>query len=1092
MPVTFHQDKHIHLHVHSRFSSLDGLCKLEDIAQWAADNDASAIAVTDHGNMVAAVKHYKECKERGIKPIIGQEFYISNPDDSAVENKSKTGNVTNHHLVLLAYTQEGYFNLCRLSSYGWQQGHYYKPRIDFPALVKYNEGLLCLTACIASAVGESLCPRKGTNLELSQPEREKLARSYLDKYHKLFGDRLYLEIMNHELPEEQIINPFLINYSIETGVKIVTTNDVHYVNQDQAVSQNYLMKVSMSAKNSKKTDDDKSSATINAEDDVAMGGSYYYLKTKDEMAAMFVNYPDFVDWSAEVANRVQEISPILPQKMYPAYISDNPKPVFDQLSEITHQKLIDRGLDNEEYRARLEYELDVIKQKSFADVFMLIYDVCQYADQQNIMRACRGSAASSLVLYLLDVTFLDPIKEHLIFERFIDVDRDEIPDIDTDWEPNRRQEIIDYIRTKYGGSSRVVQIQTFGTLGPRQVLNDLAKITERQYGPTDYRVSLVREMASRVTTEAYGHDEEGVVTDITLEHCLRTDHGDPEKGKRSLFELIESDNYAKLMWKCALDMEGAPRQGSTHAGGVVITADDAFNVMPLQMATGMQMVVTQFDMNDLETIGVGKVDILGLNNLGVIANACKYIQNKPGFEAFSIRDIPTDDDDLYDFVSVGNTRGVFQVERDSFTRCVMQVKPRNFQELADLIALFRPGPLGDFDSDEISLKDEYCLRKHGQVAVIPGQGQDNKFMRYIDPTLFKALNDTYGTILYQEQVMRIANELAGMGRTEGYKIVKAISKKKRDQLNKWRDDFVSGAVNNGYNQQWVENLWSSIERFAGYSFNMAHAKSYALITYWTMYLSRYHPVEFFCAYLNSNEASKVTESGHKRDLYIAECYRRGIPVLVPDINESGYEYTITPHGIRYGIQAIKGISKSAEHIINERNINGPFTSYQDFCNRVPPGKVNSRMRDVLVRVGAFDVIEPSLRINTSVGDRINDEMEFLGTIFDLSIIDNMKRQYKAGITTPISNLEDGGTYTIMGLVLSVGTRTAHKSGKKFGVGVIRDEYGLIDVVCFSPLWESISQDFQKGAVFALQGTIDTYQDIKKQMKVINAIKVCDL
>jgi DNA polymerase-3 subunit alpha len=539
------------------------------------------------------------------------------------------------------------------------------------------------------------------------------------------------------------------------------------------------------------------------------------------------------------------------------------------------------------------------------------------------------------------------------------------------------------------------------------------------------------------------------------------------------------------MWQCALDMEGNPRQASTHAGGVVITYDEAFNIMPLQMATGMKQVITQFDMVDLEIIGIGKLDILGLNTLEIIKRATDMIRSRQGMESFDIKKISLDDPDVYQFISDGHTKGIFQMEAPAFTKCVIEIAPKSFQEVADALALFRPGPLGDPSSGEISLKDEYVKRKHGRVTINIGEGEDNPYIRYIHPTMWNILKDTQGIIIYQEQVMRIASELAGLSRTDGYKIIKAISKKKKDQLIPWRQKFVDGAVANGFNREWTEKLWSAIEKFAGYSFNMAHAKSYAVLTYWTAYLSYYYPVEFFCAYLNSTVVSKDAK---RKDTYLAECYKRGIPILGPDINESGFDYTPTSSGVRYGLKSIRGIASSATYIVTNRDEFGPYTSYQDFTNRIPAKQINSSMRTTLTKVGAFDSVDPNIRGDMSYSERVDAEMTCLGTTFDLSILPQAR--FNTGTVTMFIEdaIETGGMVSVVGMITNIMEKKAHNSGNVFVTATIRDETGSVDVVIYSSLYTLIRNQFIKGSIWHLVGEMGQYGTIN-QVRISRASRL---
>ena len=1112
MSLSFYNNRYVPLHNHSSFSLLDGLCRHDQIIKVVTEYGSGAVAVTDHGNMSGAYKFWKACQGTDIKPIIGQEFYIVNPDialdgswvDASV-SKEKTGNVTNHHLVLLAYNQQGYQNLCRLSSWGYIYGHYYKPRIDLIRLKQYNEGIICTTACIAGKIGESIAPRKGDlhTMKLINKDRfwiyaTKKADLAISTYLDIFGDRLYLEMMDHNLTEEWETNQYIADAAKRFGIKTVVTNDAHYVYKHQAPSQDYLLRIHTGGKMTMATvaDDNAPSAMLGTAG-MEEYGHDYYLKSKEELAEQFTKYdayiPEIIDYSSEIADRCEEVSPVLKKKMYPVF--QHEASVYgssqEQLVDLCNRGLRDRGLDvNQEYIDRLKYELDIIEIQGFADVFLLVWDACLFALKNDIMWGSgRGSGASSLVLWLLGVTFLDPIKEKLIFERFIDVERAEIPDIDTDWEPDRRAEVIEYLRNKYGGLKRVIQIQAFGTLGPRQVLVDLSKVASNDENSDETDVQIIREMSRRITTEPYVREDDGVVVPVTLDWCYRHDKGDPKNDKPSLADLVATNKYTEHIWKCACDMERVPRHASKHAGGVIIMDDDAWNHIPLQKETGADGgIITQFDMNDLEAVGIGKLDILGLTNIGVIAEATRSIRKRPGWENFDIRCLTLDDPHVFQLMSSGNTKGVFQMEKGSFTKCVMEVQPRNFQEVSDVIALFRPGPLGDPNSDEISMKDDYCLRKHGKVGMVWGIGTDTEHMRYIHPNMREILKDTYGMIIYQEQVMKITNVIAGMTRTDGYKVIKAVSKKKRAVLAQYRDRFIDGAIANGYDREWTEKLWTAIEQFAGYSFNMAHSKSYAVLTYWTAYLSLYFTKEFFCAYLNAaNKITKKAGEEDKKDVYIGECLKRGIQILPPDINESKFDFTVVESGIRYGLKSIKGIATSAEHIIEERTKNGEFINLEQFIERIPKRKVNSLMVTKLCNAGAFDKTD-SYRDSFSPSTKIKLEMELLGGAFDMTSVLNARRSYPGVMSTIRSASEDnqGHSATVACMVSSVAERRAHTGTmKSFGVGTVRDDTGTMQYVCFQPIWDQIRPIFKKGAVFVLEGQIGAY-GADPQIKIFKA------
>ena len=878
----------VHLHVHTEFSLLDGACRIPLLVKRVKELGQPAVAITDHGVMYGVVDFYKACKAEGIKPIIGCEVYVA---PRTRFDRVHELDAAMNHLILLCRDEEGYRNLCALDSAAFLEGFYIKPRIDKDLLRKHARGLIALSACQSGEV-----PRK---LLAGDYEGAKAAALEM---RELFGpDGYYLELQDHRLPEDPAINQGLLRIHDETGIPLVVTNDAHYLRREDAQMQDTLMCIQMG-----KTVDDPNR--------LKMETSELYLKSSEEMEALFPDHPEAAANTAKIAELCnmdfQFGTYHLPEFHLPEGYTDG---------DAYFQKLCEEGFARrypdapEGYRERLDYEMGVIRQMGFVDYFLIVSDFIGYAKGQGIpVGPGRGSAAGSMVAYCMSITDVDPMKYSLFFERFLNPERVTMPDIDIDFCIRRRQEVIDYVQRKYG-ADHVAQIVTFGTMAARGAIRDVGRALSIPYAEVDTVAKQVPSGPSALH--------------ITLDEALKL--------SKPLRDAYEGDERIKTLIDTAKAIEGMPRHASTHAAGVVITRRPVVDYVPL--AKNDESVVTQYVMTTLEELGLLKMDFLGLRNLTILDDTVKLVQRtRPGF---TLADVPMDDPAVFKMLSDGRTSGVFQMESAGMTGVCVGLKPQNIEDITAIIALYRPGPM-----DSIP---RFIACKHNPEQV-----------KYKHPLLEPILSVTYGCIVYQEQVIEIFRRLAGYTMGQADMVRRAISKKKKAQIEKERHAFVhgdpergiAGCMANGIPQQTAEDIYDEIEAFAQYAFNKAHAVSYAIVAYHTAWFKYHYTREYMAALLTS-----VLDSSDKVAEYIAECRDCGIALLPPDINESEADFTVSGENLRFGLVAVKGVGRGfVSDVVAEREKEGPFTDFSDFCQRMFGADLNKRVLESLIRCGAFD------------------------------------------------------------------------------------------------------------------------------------------
>ncbi len=874
-----------HLHVHTEYSLLDGVCRIDKLAQRLHELGQSAIAITDHGNMYGVIDFYKACKKADIHPIIGCEVYVAPrtrfDKDHGLDQEAR-------HLVLLCENETGYQNLSYMVSMAYTEGFYIKPRVDMDLLRAHHEGLIALSACLAGEL-----PRR---LRAGDYEG---AKAHALEMAELFGpDRYYLELQDHGLPEQKQVAAGILRLHQETGLPLVVTNDAHYLSEADADTQDVLMCVQMG-----KTVDDPNRMKFETRE--------FYLKSEEQMAALFPDWPEAVSNTEKIADMCHLDFEFghhhLPSFHLPQGYTDS----WDYFRDLCHQGFAKRYPDApESYRERLEYEMGVIREMGFVDYFLIVSDFIGYAKREGIpVGPGRGSAAGSIVSYCLRITEVDPMKYDLVFERFLNPGRVTMPDIDTDFCIRRRQEVIDYVTRTYG-ADQVSQIVTFGTLKARAAIRDCGRALSFPYADVDV-----------IAKEVPGDPK------ITLENALKL--------SKPLREHCEGDERVKRLVDTAMAVEGMPRNTSTHAAGVVITAQPVYTYVPL--ATNDGVPVTQYTMTTIEELGLLKMDFLGLRNITILDDAVQMVRRED--PDFSLDRIDEDDKDVYDMLGQGKTSGVFQMESAGMTGVCVGLKPQNIEDITAIIALYRPGPM-DSIPRFIACK------------------QDRGLIRCKHPLLEPILSVTYGCIVYQEQVIEIFRKLGGYSTAQADMVRRAISKKKRAQIEAEREFFVNGdpernipgCVANGVSADIGKAIYDEIEDFAEYAFNKAHAVSYAIVAYQTAWFKYHYPRQYMAALLTS-----VLDSQTKVAEYIAECKDMGIALLPPDVNQSGAEFTVSGKDIRFGLAALKGVGRGfTEKVLAERERKGPFKSFTDFCARMYDFDLNKRVLESLIRSGAFD------------------------------------------------------------------------------------------------------------------------------------------
>ena len=874
-----------HLHTHTEYSMLDGISRIPNLVRQVRDLGMDSLAITDHGNLYGVVDFYSECKEVGIKPIIGCEVYVahnSRHDRSGAERSP-------YHLVLLARDNAGYRNLMRLVTRGNLEGFHYRPRIDNELLEQYSQGLVCLSGCASSEVSRLIA-------EGSMDD----ARRRIGWYREVFGENYFLELQRHEHVEQlPAINAGLTAFSKEMGIPLVVTNDAHYVHRHESPLQDLYICI-------------QTNTTVQDEKRLRMEDDSYYIKSPAEMTQLFADYPEALANTERIAAmcNVELGFGLTHLPKYPTPDNMDADAYLAQICQEGFRRRYPHPTPAAEQR--LQYELEVIRYTQFANYFLVVWDIMDFVRRRGIMSAVRGSAAASVALYCLGITDVDPLEYRLVFERFLNMERKEMPDIDMDFQDDRRDEVLHYVIERYG-SDRVAQIITFGTLGAKAALRDVGRSLGMSYGDVD-RIARMVPLKSR-----------------TLQDALRVN---PE-----LNATYQGDDAIHKLVDDAQGLEGIVHHVSTHAAGVLIADEPLTETVPLQRPSrgdeNSPVMMTQYSMDPVAKLGLLKMDFLGLTNLTILDRAVKLLDESRGIK-IDLSRLPLDDADTFALLSSGKTTDLFQLESAGMQRYIKELKPSSLNDIAAMIALYRPGPMEHIDT--------FIDAKHGRAPIV-----------YPHPSLKELLDETYGVIVYQDQVLLILQNFAGYTLGEADTVRKAMGKKIAALMAEERERFIAGALDKGFARPLAIQVFDLIEPFAGYAFNKAHSVSYALISYWTAYFKAHYPVEYMASVLNSrlDNPDRIVSS-------INECSKLQIPVLPPDVNRSGEFFTIDKEsgdrpGLRFGLAAIKTVSEGAiRPLVQERRENGPYATIEDFCRRADVGSLNRRTLENLVKAGAFD------------------------------------------------------------------------------------------------------------------------------------------
>ena len=929
-----------HLHVHTEYSLLDGSNKIKEYVARVKELGMNSAAITDHGVMFGCIDFYKAAKEAGIKPILGCEVYVA--PGSRFDRETVKGEERYYHLVLLAENDLGYSNLTKIVSKGYVDGFYYKPRVDMEILQQYHEGIIALSACLAGEVPRYL-------VRNFYEEGKKAAL----RYQEIFGKgNFFLELQDHGIPEQRLVNQQLMRMSQETGIELVATNDVHYTYESDADSHDILLCIQTGKK-------------VSDEDRMRYEGGQYYVKSEEEMRSLFPYALQALENTQKIADRC-EVNIEFGVTKLPRFDVPEGYTAWEYLNKLCREGL-ERLYDpvTEELKERLDYELNTIRTMGYVDYFLIVWDFIKFARDHEIMVGPgRGSAAGSLVSYTLGITQLDPMRYQLLFERFLNPERVTMPDIDVDFCFERRQEVIDYVTRKYG-KDRVVQIVTFGTLAARGVIRDVGRVLDMPYAQVD-------SIAKMIPTEL----------NITIDKALTMNH--------ELKELYESDDEVHYLIDMSRRLEGLPRHTSMHAAGVVISQKPVDEYVPLSRASDGTLV-TQFTMTTLEELGLLKMDFLGLRTLTVIQNAVHLAERSSG-QKIDISAIDYNDPKVLEMIGSGKTEGVFQLESGGMKNFMKELKPKSLEDIIAGISLYRPGPM-DFIPQYIKGKN------HPETVT------------YDTPLLKPILEQTYGCIVYQEQVMQIVQALAGYSLGRADLLRRAMSKKKAAVMEKERESFVygnpedgvPGCVNNGISEKIANKIYDEMIDFAKYAFNKSHAAAYAVVSYQTAWLKYYYPVEFMAALMTSciDNPGKVAE-------YILNSRQMGISILPPDVNQSEGIFTVEGKSIRYGMSAIKGIGKPVmEAVTREREENGPFVSLQDFAGRMTGKEINKKTVENFIKSGAFDSLgatrKQMMQIYISVLDAAAQERKNSLT-GQMSLFDFVDAETKHSYEIPLPNV----------------------------------------------------------------------------------------
>ncbi len=1077
----------VHLHVHTQFSILDGACNIPRLIEKAKDDGMQAVAITDHGNMFGAKVFYDEAKKNDIKPIIGFEAYVA-PESRQNKDKNLKDNRGGYHLVLLAKNKIGYHNLIKLVSHAWIDGYYYKPRIDRELLEKYHEGIIASSACIGGEIQTAI-------LE----ENMKKAEECLLYYKNLFGNDFYLELqrhktnneeLNHDVFERQkIVNEAFKALSIKHGIKLIATNDVHFINAEDAEAHDILICL-----NTNKDIDDKERMQYTREE---------YFKTREEMSELFKDIPEALSNTSELAEKIENYeldqAPVMPNFTIPGDFKDQ----NEYLTHLTYEGAKERyGEVTDEIKKRIDYELSVIKKMGYPGYFLIVRDFLKAARERAVsVGPGRGSAAGSVVAYCNEITNIDPLKYRLLFERFLNPDRISMPDIDIDFDEEGREEVLKYVVDTYG-EQRVANLITYGTMAPRMAIRDVARVRKMPLDQADKLAKLVPERPNTSFKDAYNESKE-----------LR-------EAKNSDNELIHKTlSFAETL-------EGSIRQTGLHACGIIIGKDDLLEHIPVCKSKESNLLVTQYGGNVIESVGMLKMDFLGLKTLSIIKDTLNYIKKSTGKE-IDIENIPLDDQETFELYAKGETTGLFQFESDGMKKHLRELKPNRFEDLIAMNALYRPGPMKYIPS--------FINRKHGKEKV-----------EYDLPIMEEYLKETYGITVYQEQVMLLSQAMAGFSGGQADSLRKAMGKKNKAIMEQMKDKFFEGCKKNDYDEKIIQKVWADWEEFAQYAFNKSHSTCYAYISYQTGYLKAHYPAEFMATVLsrNLNDINKVT-------IFMDECRRMGIEVLGPDVNESDYKFVVNKNGnVRFGIGAIKGVGENAvAKIVEEREKNGHFKDIYDFVERINLQTVNKKNIEALAQAGAFDNLnniqryqffaedekqntftenlirygnkfqaEKNTSQNTLFGGtndfaiakpelpqteewgslyKLNKEKEVIGIYLSAHPLDKYKFELNELTTNPLKDMNDMNALmnrdiTIGGLVVNAHIGTT-KNGKPFGSMTIEDYTDTFKFYLFSKDFIQFKNFFENGYSLLISGKIqkknwgDNKDDPEFKIKEINLL-----
>ncbi len=1032
----------VHLHLHTEYSLLDGAIRIDELVQQAKAFSMPAVAITDHGNLFGVIEFYKKFKKAGIKPLIGCEVYMapqSRFDRSKPNKDLGISEEASYHLTLLVENEEGYENLTKLITSAYLEGFYYKPRIDMEILSQYSKGLIALSGCLKGEIP----------YHIIQGNIEK-AEETLKKLKDIFQDRFYLEIQPNNIPEQEIANRELIRFSKKFKIPLVATNDCHYLRKSDAKAHEILLCI-------------QTGKTIKDEKRMKFQTEEFYFKSPEEMFLAFNEIPEAIKNTLVIAEKCN-FQFNLGEYKIPTYQVPSGYTPESYLRELATEGLRERfkGTIPDEYNKRLESELAVITEMGFASYFLIVWDFINYARKNSIpVGPGRGSAAGSLVSYALHITDIDPIKYGLLFERFLNPERVSMPDIDVDFCKDRREEVIKYVSEKYG-KDKVAHIITFGTMAAKAVVRDVGRAMNIPYGEVDKIAKMIPNACSSLGQA------------LELEPKLK--------------ELYKKDPTIKELFDISLRLEGLARHASQHAAGIVISPEPLDKFMPLYKNPGEDSIITQFDMKALENIGLLKFDFLGLKTLTVINDIVQYA--KKNNKEINLNNIPLDDPETYQLLSLGQTIGVFQLESRGMRELLQKMQPERFEDLIALVALFRPGPLGS------GMVDDFIKRKKGLIPI-----------EYDLPELKDILDETYGVILYQEQVMKIANVIAGFTMGQADVLRKAMGKKIEELMIELKSDFIKGASSKGIPEEKAESLFNLMAAFGKYGFNKSHSAAYAYLSYITAYLRVHYPLEFFAANL-SNEMGDT----NKILKFLNECKAIGIEIKGPDINESERFFTITENSIRFGLEAVKGVGGSAlESIIKERQ-KGRFKSLEDFLTRVDTKKVNKKVVESLIKAGAFDSLYPNYsphesrakamnEMNSNKGKTISkglfhieekieawdkekllsEEKNALGFYLSGHPIENLRPLLKKKKILSIGEIvdiwdeelseekEDAREVSIAGIVERVNSKAKDKG--VIGYVTIGDETGILEVVIYPELFKKFREILRENNLVIIKGVL---------------------